>query len=179
MSGTGTIYYYYNETYHYSIIGLPYKGNETVMYIILPDNGQKLSNILSKINSQDLYDVMNSTERDTEASYQLPYMHLADNIGLRPMLEKLGVRNIFDPVKANLSKIAENIGLYVSEALHNVNLDVTEAGSTGAASTAIIIETKFPSKKIVLVERPFSFFIIHRPSAVVSFWGTIHDPRHH
>jgi len=172
------IYYYYNGTYNYSVIGLPYKGDETIMYIILPDKGQKLGHVLTKIHAQDLYDIMNSTERDTEASYTLPFMHLSDNIGLKTMLERLGVHNIFDPVRANLSRIAENLSLYVSEALHNVNLDVTEAGSTGAASTAVIIETKFPSKKIVLVNRPFSFYIIHRPSGVISFWGTIYDPRH-
>lgn len=173
MSNFGTVYTYDDPTRNFTVLGLPYKGGNTIMYIILPDKNIDLKTVLSSFTEDDLHKIVLSSQKEDEVTYYLPYMNLNEQVELKSVLQSLGVLSMFDVAKANLSKIGDNV--FVSEALHNANLDVTEAGSTGAASTTVNIETKFP-KRIIFMNRPFSFFIIHRPSGVISFWGTINLP---
>lgn len=173
MSNFGTVYVYEDSARNFTVLGLPYKGGNTVMYIIYPVKQHDLKTVLSVLNKRDLYDIVHNARKEEDVTYSIPYMNLNEQIDLKSVLQSLGVQSIFDSSKANFSKINKDV--FVGEALHSVNLDITEAGSTGAASTSVNIETKFP-KKTISINKPFSFYIIHQPSGIVSFWGTINEP---
>ncbi|XP_008560240.1 leukocyte elastase inhibitor isoform X1 [Microplitis demolitor] len=68
-----------------------------------------------------------------------------------------------------------NPGLYASDVLHKVEIDITETGTVAAAATGVII-AKSGGQKILNANRPFLFFIRHDPSRLILFWGTVNKP---
>lgn len=68
-----------------------------------------------------------------------------------------------------------NPGLYATDVLHKVEMDVTEKGTEAAASTAVILRRDGNQKKLV-ANRPFMFFIRHDPTKLILFWGTVNVP---
>ncbi|TGZ42713.1 uncharacterized protein [Temnothorax longispinosus] len=68
-----------------------------------------------------------------------------------------------------------NPGLYATEVLHKVEMDVTEKGTEAAATTAVLLRRDGNQKKL-LANRPFMFFIRHDPTKLILFWGTVNVP---
>lgn len=68
-----------------------------------------------------------------------------------------------------------NPGLYATEVLHKVEMDVTERGTEAAATTAVILRRDGNQKKLI-ANRPFMFFIRHDPTKLILFWGTVNLP---
>ncbi|KAL0124958.1 hypothetical protein PUN28_006670 [Cardiocondyla obscurior] len=68
-----------------------------------------------------------------------------------------------------------NPGLYATEILHKVFMDVTETGTEAAATTAVLLRRDGNQKKLI-ANRPFMFFIRHDPTKLVLFWGTVNVP---
>lgn len=66
-------------------------------------------------------------------------------------------------------------GLYADQVLHKVWLDVNEAGTEAAAATSISL-TRDGSRKNVVVDSPFFFFIRHESTKLMLFWGSVNNP---
>lgn len=81
---------------------------------------------------------------------------------------------MFDPSKADLSNMATDPGSYISDILHQVEIDVNEIGTVASAATVVTItrggQTTFN------VNKPFIFFIHHVKSDTVVFWSTVYKP---
>lgn len=69
----------------------------------------------------------------------------------------------------------ENPGLFASDVLHKVEIEVTETGTVGAAATTVTLQRSGGAKRL-LANRPFLFFIRHEPSRLMLFWGTVYKP---
>lgn len=174
MSNLAPVYYNCdNNSRNFSVLGLPYKGGNTVMYIILPKIGQSLKYTLSHLTLNNLKEISEKSVNKYKISYEIPFMNIADELNLEDNLQALGIKSIFNSSSANLSHLAKDV--FVSRALHKVNLNVTEAGTTGSASSFVIIQNRFPTVSFI-VNRPFSFYIYHRSSSFISFWGSINLP---
>ncbi|XP_046734166.1 serine protease inhibitor 28Dc [Diprion similis] len=68
-----------------------------------------------------------------------------------------------------------NPGLFADDVIHRVEIDITEKGTEAAAVTAVTL-TRDGSKKRLIAERPFLFFIRHEPTGLLQFWGTVNKP---
>ncbi|PSN52046.1 Serine protease inhibitor 28Dc [Blattella germanica] len=68
-----------------------------------------------------------------------------------------------------------NPGLYVEDIIHKVTVDITETGTEASAASVVSI-TRDGTHKVVRFERPFLFFIRHRTTGIVLFWGTVTKP---
>ncbi|XP_034949853.1 ovalbumin isoform X2 [Chelonus insularis] len=68
-----------------------------------------------------------------------------------------------------------NPGLYASDVLHKVEIDITETGTVAASATGIILRRSGDQKRFI-ANRPFIFFIRHDPSNLILFWGTVNKP---
>ncbi|KAK0165404.1 hypothetical protein PV328_003920 [Microctonus aethiopoides] len=68
-----------------------------------------------------------------------------------------------------------NPGLYASDVLHKVEIDITETGTVAAAASGVIIQRNGNQKRII-ANRPFLFFIRHDPTKLILFWSTINKP---
>ncbi|XP_020291561.1 leukocyte elastase inhibitor isoform X2 [Pseudomyrmex gracilis] len=68
-----------------------------------------------------------------------------------------------------------NPGLFAHEVLHKVEMDVTEKGTEAAATTGVILQRDGSQKKLI-ANRPFLFFIRHKQTKLILFWGTVNAP---
>lgn len=106
--GTGGRYPYYNSLeLDCGILGLPYKGNQSTMYIILPNNSnrQKLIDLQSRLTSDLMEDIISRMTLKTSVVV-FPKLHIDKQINLRDALRQLGVRSLFSPQHSDLSLIS-------------------------------------------------------------------------
>lgn len=173
MVNNAEIPYFVDQNRKCTIIGLPYKGNIVTMYIIIPD--ENIRGFINNLTVTDMEELVNSAIV-TPVIYFVPRMKLESTISLRQPLEELGVKTLFRPEVSNLSGIAD--GVFANEAIHKVEIEITETGTIAAAATAINIY-RDGTTPVVKVDRPFLFFIRHNETGVILFWGTVTKPKAH
>lgn len=107
MANGGDFPYYKDTQLDCEIMGFPYKGNKTTMYVILPNNStkQKLLQLENALTPTDLERLVNST-KDVDAVVLFPKMKIENTIGLREILKSLGVKSLFSPATANLALLS-------------------------------------------------------------------------
>ncbi len=102
-------------------------------------------------------------------------------------LKKIGIEDVFDVNKADLSGITDSGGEYINKALHKAKIELTQDGIKAAAATMMggagadgglfdyIYEV--PIEEIDLTfDKPFMFLIRDTVSGEVWFAGTVYDP---
>ena len=77
----------------------------------------------------------------TTSQNPMPKFKMETEYDLIPHLKNLGMTDVFDPKKADLSGIANILleNLFVAKALQKAYVDVNEKGTEAAAVTAIIV----------------------------------------
>lgn len=112
MANGGTFPYYRDPTLDCEIIGFPYKGNKTTMYVIVPSNSNKsrLMQLENSLTPADLERLVNTTKY-TAAVVTFPKMKIETTIDLKGVLQKLGVTSLFNPSQANLALLSPGSGL--------------------------------------------------------------------
>lgn len=170
------------------IIGLPYIGNSTVFYAILPraSTKAKLDALQAKLTAEHIQRLV-ANLKPTRVTLIFPKMHLTKTMSLKDALKNLGMSTIFDPRQADLSamfrydnlqqrvQIGDN--LYVDEVLHKVQIDVTESGTVASAATAISL-TKSMARNLKF-NVPFLFLIRNENAKLDLFLGSVDLPEPH
>ena len=109
-----------------------------------------------------------------KVEYQIPKFTQRSKINLKNLLKGLGVVDIFDSTRANLSKLSDQI--YVSDILHEAVVVVDEKGSEAAAVTigtcGIMCCDPTPIIKICF-DKTFNYGIINS-SGMLLFAGEYH-----
>ncbi|KAL1506576.1 hypothetical protein ABEB36_005910 [Hypothenemus hampei] len=92
MGNGGFFPYYKDEELGCTIVGLPYKGNLTTMYVIMPfeSSRDRLFEFQSKITANDLNNLVSKTNF-TDMIILFPRMKLEDTLDLDKTLKQLGV----------------------------------------------------------------------------------------
>lgn len=82
-----------------------------------------------------------------------------------------------DFIRNSINRNSQNInpGLYADQILHKVVIDVTESGTEAAAATSVSL-TRDGSRKNIIVDVPFFFFIRDERTKLILFWGSINTP---
>ena len=155
----------YYENNKLQMIELPYKNEDYVMGIILPKD-----NKIPIINTSQFNDLVNSLQEE-KVQLHLPKFKHRKNIQLVPILEKLGVTDLFNN-KANLDLAKE---AYVSKIIHEAVVIVDEKGTEAAAVTVIIMKQMMamPTKKPIIfkADHEFIYYIRHIPTNMILFYG--------
>jgi len=167
------------------MLELPYKGGDTVMYVVLPDTVDGLTALENSINAKSL-ESWTSALAMQRVDVALPRFKIEPSAPflLSTELKALGMPIAFDPENADFSGIgvppeAKN-RLYLSEAFHKAFVKVDERGTEAAAATAVIwgtLSMAMPSTAAKFhADHPFLFVIVDRPSGLVLFMGRVSDP---
>lgn len=151
------------------------------MWLILPDAGSTTDDLLesgdfvtmlqnpSAWNDKGLYDVYLS----------LPKFDVADQTDLVKGMQKLGITDVFDRNKANLSGLVADAAPYVGKIDHAVRVAVDEEGCVAAAYTVIQAPDSGMPKEYediyFTLDRPFIFVITSRDGLPL-FAGTVAEP---
>jgi serpin B len=171
----------------FTIVSLPYAGDELQFVILLPDEVNGLHSLESKLTGELLAQCARLERR--EVDLRLPKFKLQPaTIALAENFEALGMKTAFDkpPGSANFDKIAPrkpNDYLYISQIFHKTFIAVDEKGTEAAAATAVAmmagaaLRSPPPPPIEVKVDRPFVYAIQHVPSGVCLFLGRVTDPR--
>jgi serpin B len=171
----------------FSVVSLPYAGNELQFVVLLPDDINGLRGLESKLSADVLAGCAKLEKRDVDL--YLPKFKLEPpTITLAKQFEALGMKTAFDQPKgsANFDKIAPRTPddyLYISQIFHKTFIAVDEKGTEAAAATAVAmlagtaLRSPPPPPIKVKVDRPFVYAIQHVPSGVCLFLGRVTDPR--
>ncbi|KAH8237418.1 hypothetical protein KR038_011642 [Drosophila bunnanda] len=143
------------------ILQLPFEKSNVTMMIILPRAIDGLNILEQKLNNFDLNEVAARSHLN-EVDVTLPKFRIECDIDLKEPLQKLGIKSVFEPGKADLSGIfGKNSPERISEARHKLFLLVNEAGCETAPETKTKIKRvkRNPDRKTIVVDRPFVFAI--------------------
>lgn len=113
--------------------------------------------------------------RSHESMVSLPRFTLHERLDLIPVLQKLGVLDLFDEQKANLTGIDGADDLFVHPLIHEARVSVDEVGTVAAAATgggAVLTSGPVP----VVFDHPFVFLIYDNLTGAVLFTGRVSDP---
>lgn len=183
MAVIGCFPYFDSVQHDARIIGLPYQGDKTALYIIIPNNSsrQRMQDFQRQLTGKEIGEmVVQMTVR--KALVQIPKMKISNTLNLRDILKKLQLQSIFSPATSNLSAMLDNNvnpyarqRLFASEIIHKVELEVNEKGTEGGAITASTIFRSLPSVQI-RVDAPFLMLLGHDATRLPLFYGSIYDP---
>lgn len=105
----------------------------------------------------------------------LPKFKIDKKYEMKNYLEALGLKDIFDESKADLSGIASGGRLYISKLMHRSYIEVSEEGTEAAAATENnIVEKQLPESTVFRADRPFLFVI--RKNDIILFSGKVSCP---
>ena len=171
----------------YTVVSLPYVGNDLQLLVFLPAEVNGLRTVESKLTGEMLAGCAKIDMRDVDL--HLPKFKLAPpTMALAENFEALGMKTAFDKPQgsANFDKMAPRTPkdyLYISQIFHKTFIAVDEKGTEAAAATAVAMMAASarmsppPPPIEVKVDRPFVYAIQHVPSGVCLFLGRVTDPR--
>ncbi|XP_064299551.1 ovalbumin-related protein Y-like [Phalacrocorax carbo] len=159
------------------ILELPYASGELSMLVLLPDDVSGLEQLENKISSEKLteWTSPNVMEKKRVKVY-LPRMKIEEKYNLTSVLMALGMTDLFSP-SANLTGISSTESLKISEAVHEVYMEVNEEGTEIAGSAEVMGDIKHsPEFEEFRADHPFLFLIKHHPTNSILFFGRYRSP---
>ncbi|XP_017722555.1 PREDICTED: serpin B12 isoform X2 [Rhinopithecus bieti] len=164
------------------ILEMRYTKGKLSMFVLLPshskDNLKALEELESKITYENIV-AWSSSENMSEESVVLsfPQFTLEDSYDLNSILKDMGITDIFDETRADLTGISPSPNLYLSKIIHKTFVEVDENGSQAAAATgAVVSERSLPSWVEFNANHPFLFFIRHNKTQTILFYGRVCSP---
>ncbi|XP_016341274.1 leukocyte elastase inhibitor-like [Sinocyclocheilus anshuiensis] len=165
------------------VLELPYVGKNLSMLIILPNEIQGETTGLQKLEKALTFEKLMEWTKPSkmlqeEVQVSLPKFKMAETYGMVQFLRSMGMEDVFDPQKVNLSGMSSNNNLVVSKVIHKAFVEVNEEGTEAAAATGITITTmSMPlPRKTFIADHPFLFFVRHNPSNSILFYGRFCSP---
>lgn len=113
----------------------------------------------------------------TEVIVHLPKFKLEEDYELNEPLTQLGMKDVFEGGRADLSGMNGELGLFLSTVAHKAFVEVNEEGTEAAAATAGIISFCMIREEHFTADHPFLFFIRHNKSKSILFLGRFSSPQ--
>lgn len=170
--------FYYLEDEHATGFLKYYEGRKYAFAALLPIEGMELSDYIETLTGETLSDIL-SLKKEIHVNAGLPKFETEYETNLEEVLKGLGITDVFEADKADLSKIGTSSAgnIYVSRILHKTFIEVAPMGTTAGASTVIEIKEEsamdFGESKEVILNRPFLYMIIDCESNQPIFMGTV------
>ncbi len=155
-----------------------YRG-ESAMWFILPDEGASPEELLTDKEILEFMFEDKAWENSTYLTVNLsvPKFDVKSQFELSDGLKKLGVTDVFDPIKADFTPVTEE-KIIVTSATHGARVMIDEEGCTAAAFTFIADggSSKPPEEEVdFIVNRPF-LFVITSETGLPLFIGIVNTP---
>jgi serpin B len=168
----------YMENADLQAVRLPYQGNTTSMFVVLPRKADAL--LKAGFLGEDQFNAIITTlKSEPRVVVELPRFEVSARLALESTLAAMDMARAFtdDAEFGALSKES----LKIAKVIHQAWVKVAEEGTEAAAATAV---TMMPTgallpptePKLFLVERPFLFFIMDDKSSGVLFAGKVMQP---
>ena len=148
-------------------------------------SAKSLNNDIKKLKAIKLENFTDG--KVTKIVGDIPLFSYKYELQLMNDLKKLGIEDVFDAKKADLSKLSDVDGIYINHASHKANIDFSNDGIKAAAATAVggmgsaaggfdyLFEVPVETIDITF-DRPYLYLIRDKASGEVWFTGTVYNP---
>nr|XP_020851449.1 serpin B11 isoform X2 [Phascolarctos cinereus] len=159
------------------VLELPYASGDLSMIILLPKDTEQVEQIEKQLNLKTFKEWTNSFTMEKEVEVQLPRFKLGIKYELNSLLKTLGMTDIFDHLKADLSGLSSSSNLCLSKVIHESFVDVNEEGTEASAATGdVIVVKRLPVPIRFRADHPFLFLIKHITTNTILFFGRFSSP---
>ena len=157
-------------------ITLPYS-NGTSMTLVMPAD---MTAYLAGLDNKTFDSLFPAEPEDYIVHLTMPKFSTETRTDLAETLSAMGMSDVFDPAKADLSGIDGDHDLSLRKVIHQATIDVGELGTVAAAVTADEGGKggagEPPPETTFHIDHPFLYFIRDDASGVILFMGRIDDP---
>ncbi|XP_050308605.1 serine protease inhibitor 88Ea-like isoform X2 [Anthonomus grandis grandis] len=180
MHVEGTFRHDISEALGAHILELPYQGDNISMFILLPPFSNTEDSIDATLKNLNLENFKKVVDRDQLISrtvqVALPKFSLETTIELVPVLESLGVGNLFKENANFHSLTSEKVS--VGEGIHKAKIEINEHGAHAAAATAFLTWRMSDDEDLIQFrcDKPFIYMIYNGKSHTVLFTGVFKRP---
>ena len=156
-----------------------YEGGQYSFVAMLPkDKDISIKDFVSKL-TYDKYKAFIGSGTDIKVKAGMPAFRSEFEIKPVELLRELGIKDAFDPEKADFRGISEG-GLYIQDIIHKTAVEVNKDGTKASAATAIsmtlgAVEIKPESFKTVNLDRPFVYAIVDNATDIPVFIGSLEN----
>lgn len=169
----------------------------TLQYIGIMPKNVTLDNYIENIDVTKINNIINNLKGIelenfeegviTKITGYIPMFKFDYELNLKEDLETLGITDVFDSSKADLSNLTSDKGAHINSASHKANIEfsndgikaaaATQMGGLGDASCGFVYNYDVPVKEINLTfDNPYLFLVRDKNSGEVWFTGTVYEP---
>lgn len=174
------------DTYHYmdrndfQAVKMLYKQGAYSMTLILPKQRSGMPAFESALTPELLKEIQTMSERRRLDLY-VPKFKAERTFDVSETMQFLGIRQAFDPTRADFSGMNGKRDLYISAAIHKAFVEIDEEGTEAAAATAISVSRmsapiNVPEPLVFRADHPFIFMIQDEASGTILFMGKVVKP---
>ncbi|CAH0407664.1 unnamed protein product [Chilo suppressalis] len=156
-----------SEEFDAKFLEIPYEDDFASFIVVLPNQVDGVTALEQKLKQKP--DVLTDYIRNlvqTEVDLYLPKFKIETTISLKSVLNKIGVKSLFDPANSKLEKLVKNGNdIYITDAIQKAFIEVNEEGAEAAAASGFFgVGASFfiPDKQTFVADHPFLFFIVDR-----------------
>jgi serine protease inhibitor len=171
--------------------------NTTLQYVGIMPTTDSLKDFIANNNSKSInkllgnlktFELDNFDDKTiTKITGNIPLFNFDYELDLTKDLKTLGVSDVFDSNKADLSNLEKESGSVIDKVIHKANIEfsnegikaaaATSVGGLGAASCGFTYNYDVPVKTIDLTfNKPYMFIIRDKNTGEVWFTGTVYNP---
>lgn len=174
------LYYVKDDKGKYAAVAVPYQDNLISMIIVRPDSIDGLSAVENSLTPEKISSLVKNLQQTMKCKVELglPKFTFTETTDLTRILPKLGIQDLFDASKVDLTGMTDSTGVAISDVIHKAFIDVNEEGTEAAAATAMISRMMImPMGEVQFVcDRPFLFLLTDNLSGLVLFIGRYRKP---
>ena len=170
----------------------------SLQYVGIMPKKEALNTYIKNTNAEKLTEIINNMKevkydnfKDgviTKIKGNIPLFKYDYELQLQKDLQKLGVTNIFDINKSDLSNMISGKKQFIDKAIHKATIDFSNDGIKAAAATAVSgmgaamacmydYEFEVPVEEIdVSFNKPYIYIIRDKDTGEVWFTGSVYEP---
>ena len=146
------------------------------MTIILPKEAVEMSDVISDLKTDGLWEQINSGAVEVESIVRMPKFTMEYEDRMNRFLVDLGMPSAFSSGAADFSGIGPG-NLYISRVRHKAFVEVNEVGTEAAAVTSVAVTNESASLSgFINCNRPFLFIISDQSAESIQFVGHYAKP---
>ncbi len=163
----------------FQYIELPYGNGQFNMTILLPDRDKTVDEVISGLDALSFAGYAKEADTATVEVY-MPKFKMKYKTILNDVLSDMGMGIAFNGSADFSNLFEEQLNLEISRVIHQSFIEVNEEGTEAAAATIVeILKTSIgpgEDPKVIIIDRPFAFFITEKHSKTVLFAGKMLNP---
>lgn len=169
----------------------------TLQYVGIMPKEEKLTDYIKGLDAKQAQKIISNLKELKADSFEdgvvtkirgnIPLFNYDYELDLKSDLQAMGIKDVFDSSKSNLSKLSSGEKTFIAKAIHKANIEfsnegikasaATAMGGAGAAGCWFTYDYDVPVKEInISFNKPYMYVIRDKASGEVWFAGTVYEP---